>query len=394
MRIIHLATSLDGGAGIAAKNIVSSQIQIGLDAKILTRDHMTKSLKSLPKKYMGKFVTLFTRFVTVKKYGFISPISISTLDRAFLIRENPDIINVHNWYNFLSISDLEWLIKSFRVVFTLHDARLATGGCHTTLSCLEFKNLCKQCPASRLDYLVTYHKASMDTALTGEYTLVSPSKWLLDLLAESHIVKSSRNTRVISNPVEIEFTGPIKGTRNRRHTKALFIAANLEPHFKGLDLLITALEILDQDLEGSNLEVEFIGGISNPIKTEFKNISVKYRGVISRQDVQKEMFDADLLFVPSRSDNFPSVITEAQLSGVLVVATNVGGIPEMVSDENTGFLAEPNPSSLAVAIRRALWSKKNWVEIKRSAKVAAAERADNLRQAENYRALYEELTNG
>ena len=50
-------------------------------------------------------------------------------------------------------------------------------------------------------------------------------------------------------------------------------------------------------------------------------------------------------------DNLPTVIMEAMASGLPVVSTNVGGIPEMVTENETGFLA---PSGDAVALANAI----------------------------------------
>jgi glycosyltransferase involved in cell wall biosynthesis len=64
---------------------------------------------------------------------------------------------------------------------------------------------------------------------------------------------------------------------------------------------------------------------------------------------------ADVVVQPSLSDAFPGPILEAMASGLPVVATRVGGIPESVEHEKTGLLVEPgDPQALARAILRLL----------------------------------------
>jgi glycosyltransferase involved in cell wall biosynthesis len=54
-------------------------------------------------------------------------------------------------------------------------------------------------------------------------------------------------------------------------------------------------------------------------------------------------------------DNLPTVIMEAMATGLPVVSTTIGGIPEMVVENETGFLMQPNdPSALANAIEKVI----------------------------------------
>ena len=68
---------------------------------------------------------------------------------------------------------------------------------------------------------------------------------------------------------------------------------------------------------------------------------------------------ADLLVVPSRNEGRPVVILESLACGTPVVATRVGGIPELISDEHLGILVEPeNPDALATGISEGL--RRTW----------------------------------
>ena len=70
-----------------------------------------------------------------------------------------------------------------------------------------------------------------------------------------------------------------------------------------------------------------------------------------RADVMAVLAATDVLLHPSRMDAFPTALLEAGAAGVPVVASRVGGIPEIVADGETGFLLDPPVTSSALAQR-------------------------------------------
>jgi len=71
-----------------------------------------------------------------------------------------------------------------------------------------------------------------------------------------------------------------------------------------------------------------------------------------RSDVPAILGVTDVFVLPSIQEITPVAITEAQLAGVPVVATDVGGIPELIVNGQTGFLVPPeSPDSIAEALR-------------------------------------------
>jgi glycosyltransferase involved in cell wall biosynthesis len=61
----------------------------------------------------------------------------------------------------------------------------------------------------------------------------------------------------------------------------------------------------------------------------------------------------DVLVLPSYTEGLPRVVLEAQATGTPVIATRVGGVPEVIRDSETGLLVDPRrPSQLAKALDR------------------------------------------
>jgi glycosyltransferase involved in cell wall biosynthesis len=71
------------------------------------------------------------------------------------------------------------------------------------------------------------------------------------------------------------------------------------------------------------------------------------------------MKSSSLVVVPSRMESLPTTVKEAFFLNIPVVATNIGGIPELITHDKTGILVTPNNSdNLADAINNLLLDKR------------------------------------
>ena len=130
---------------------------------------------------------------------------------------------------------------------------------------------------------------------------------------------------------------------------------------KGHDLVIAAVELLSQS--GTYLELDIVGAGSQA--AQLKNRAamvdgVRLRGARPNEEVRSAYQGYDLFVMGSRvapsgdRDGIPVVLMEAAAAKLPIVATAVGGIPELIRAGVSGSLAEPTAASLAEAIRAAL----------------------------------------
>jgi glycosyltransferase involved in cell wall biosynthesis len=123
---------------------------------------------------------------------------------------------------------------------------------------------------------------------------------------------------------------------------------------KGHRYLLSAIGELSRTAPDVRLLVVGSGDLEQ-ISRVARELGIAERVVLAgfRRDVAACMQAIDVLVHPSLSDAFPQVILEAMAAARPVVATNIGGIPELVIDRKTGYLVQPaNPPALARAILR------------------------------------------
>lgn len=108
-------------------------------------------------------------------------------------------------------------------------------------------------------------------------------------------------------------------------------------------------------------------------------------GKLSLEGVKEKMKNCYCLAVPSISEGLPRVILEAMALAKPVIASRVGGIPELVKDGETGFLVDSgNVEQLAEKLRTLLSDKALTVEMGSSARMEIEEKFSNQRYIESY----------
>jgi len=130
-------------------------------------------------------------------------------------------------------------------------------------------------------------------------------------------------------------------TSSNNHPRLIFVG-NLHLN-KGLHVLIRALPLLREQLRGFLLIVVGEGPHKNYFQTLAHKLGVhnytKFTGRLPSTLLRKCLFNSSALIVPSIwPEPCPTVILEAMALGVPVVAAEIGGIPELVSDSHTGLL--------------------------------------------------------
>ena len=163
---------------------------------------------------------------------------------------------------------------------------------------------------------------------------------------------------------------------------------------KGIQHMIAALPEVARDIPDVRYLVVGDGDHRASLESAAAEAGVSDRVVFagSRTDVPRVLAACDLFVLPTLSDALPTVLAEASAAGVPIVASAVGGVPEMCIDGRNGILVPPgNASALAGACLRVLGDPDLVARMGVEGRAVARERYDIRTQAERLCQLYRHL---
>jgi glycosyltransferase involved in cell wall biosynthesis len=164
---------------------------------------------------------------------------------------------------------------------------------------------------------------------------------------------------------------------------------------KGFDIGLKAFSLLKAN--GSNALLNIIGGGGERANLEqlVKNLkledSVRFLGVLSRDEVSSTINQATIVLAPSILESFGLSILEAQQLQRPVIATRVQGIPEVISEGESGWLVPMNdPKSLAEAMGALLKNPEEAIKMGIQGRITSIEKFTIARNATEYEEVYQE----
>lgn len=410
--VLHITTSLTGGAGIAARRLHDAQRAAGVASRMAvarggTRDGDILNLTAekrgagVKERLVARGLKLERRLssrAVSRRLAFFSDDRVPGPDRLGS-RPEADVINLHWVANLL---DYRSFFRSLRerqpLVWTLHDMAPMTGGCHYAMDCERFTESCGACPLlgspAKRDLTRRIHrrKAAALAMLEPRTTrVVAPSHWLAEEAARSSLLKRFQ-IDVVPNGLDTNMFRPRdKGLAREmlglpRHGKILlFVAASVTDYRKGFDLLQRALSGLKAEMI---VTLAALGGYG----------SADIEGAVPLGRIENDRVlsyvysAADLFVAPTRADNLPNVLVEAMACGTPCVSFDVGGVPDVVRPDETGLLAPAEDvQGLQLAMERLISDDALRRRFgARGREMVETEFAEQ-RVAERYLALYEEL---
>jgi glycosyltransferase involved in cell wall biosynthesis len=317
---------------------------------------------------------------------------------ALVNMSDADIVHLH-WLNaeMMSVEDVGRIEKP--VVWTLHDMWAFCGAEH--------------CPADgrwREGYMSTNRRSNESgfdlnrwvwnrkrRAWKKPLQIVTPSNWLANCVRESALMEEWPVTS-IPNPIDTDVWKPIDRKLAREFFRlkqdAQFIAfgafGSEQASHKGYDLLLAALDHLRGQMP--HLEV-LIFGMACPKELPDLGFTLHYSGHLHDDLSLRVLYSAaDAVIIPSRIDNLPNIGVEAMACGTPVVAFDTCGLPDIVTHQQTGWLAKAfDAEELARGIQWVLADENRHSQLCLASRESAVQRYAYPVVAAQYKDLYEQV---
>jgi glycosyltransferase involved in cell wall biosynthesis len=317
-----------------------------------------------------------------------------------------DIINLHWVAEFQSVETIANLLKTGKpVVWTLHDENTYTGGCHYTAGCAKYQTDCRDCLQLKSNQSqVPYYNLKNKTNLWNEnLTIVTPSKWLAECAKKSCVFKGLR-VEVIPNSLETDIFKPKAKNLAKKEIGLepqsiilLFGAHSSKEKRKGFNQLLKAIKCCFQDDRFKNLAKS--GGIRilnfGPPQGELEELDIEIEsiGYVNDNDKLSTIYSAaDIFILPSLEDNLPNTMLEAMACGTPVVSFEVGGMPDVIQNGVTGYMAPCfNSEELGALILNLTFNEKKRKQMGKNCRKLIKTKFKLTDQAENYLELFEDL---
>ena len=351
MKILHINQSdINGGAAIAGYRLHQGLLNQSIDSRLLVKIIKTDSLlvEPLPRNKIDNYLSQISWRIGLNYINYISSFDIP----KHPFYQEADCLNLHNLHgDFFSYLAIPKLTKDKPAIFTLHDMWSFTGHCAYSYDCDRWQHGCGNCPYPdiyppiKLDNTYLEWKLKDWVYSKSNITIVSPSKWLTEKARQSilnrfpiHHIPYGIDTAAYQQLDREECRHILGVSQNQK--VLMFGAVSLKDQRKGSDLLIKSLQQLPSSLKLDILLL--ILGEGGEKIAEMVGIKTLNLGYVSSDRLKSIAFSASDLFVfPTRADNLPLVLQESMACGTPMVSFDIGGVPDLVRHNITGYLAKP-----------------------------------------------------
>ena len=410
MKVLHISTEAQlGGAGIAAYRLHKGLRSLGVESYMLVNKQMQRDdyIESPTSSYDKIMVRLAPRLERIPKHfsnltlDLVSPSWVPDRLSSRINKYKPDILNLH-WVNrgFMRIETLPRLRQP--VVWTLHDMWPFSGGEHyvgESIRYIEGYNANNR-PASETGLDINrwiWNRKKKSWSSLKNIVIAAPSKWLANCAGNSDLFRDFR-IAVLPNGVDHERLHPmdhgaVRSILGLPEGKKLILfgaGSATSDKRKGFHLLVEALKKLESEINPADYELVVFGATSGDDSFSMKT---HYLGCLQDEISMALVYAAaDVFVAPSLEDNLPNTVLESLSCGTPVVAFDIGGMPDMVSHKNNGYLAPGfDTTDLANGLLWVMDDKLRWEHLSHEARSTVVQSFTLQHSAGRYVDLYEEI---
>ena len=372
-----------GGASTAAARIAHALRQKGNTITRISSDGSAQSMFDEKTLFVGrKFLLINQCFRLIGKEHYAQPFRRNELLRQleYLLKAiKPHAISIHNLHG------ASWPIELVRkalehcpVIWTLHDCWSFLGSYYPSHS--------DPPPKSSLASIKRFWNLINNSHARHQLVAATPSHWMKNLAAPSHWKRNQ--VTCIPNPLPtniIQELDPVACKKAlglpQNLPVALIIAGNLSEDRKGGAMIGKILA----EMQNEKIQFLLVGNGAGATPENVKSL-----GFVNDNKLLNIIYcAADFLLHPAPIDNLPNTVAESLTAGTPVLAFAVGGIPEMVFPNKSGWLVkEYCHQTLLSKIKEIIFSH-GYKKLRDSSRKVALERFDSDTVAYQYQTLIE-----
>lgn len=238
----------------------------------------------------------------------------------------------------------------------------------------------------------------LEERLTGSASVViAVSNAVKRYLIDRNVIPEEKIT-VIYNAIDLEMFNPDQVTQTfQKDSSDLIIGSvgRLHPQ-KGFTVLLESFRLVHEQLPNVILEIVGDGVLRENLQDQAKKLNIadkiRFMGRIPHQEIVQKLSQWDLFVISSMWEGFGIAIIEAMAMEKAVVATNVGGIIEVIDNGINGYLVPPeSPTALAQRIIELLSNETKRVEMAKAAREKALKHFSIEQCVEKTKNVYDSL---
>lgn len=359
-----------GGAAIAMQRLVASLRLNGLEPRVVTLEGCDDPAIERTHARYGETRRLARKVRRAIKRAR-SPLTntMFTADwPAWDVSHHPavqaaDIVNVHWVAGFLNGDSIRRIALAGKaLVWTLHDQRAFTGGCHYTAGCDGFTDRCRACPqlvGEARDAARRTLRRAISALADVPITFIAPSRWLAAELERSACFNPALHAvHVVPYDIDTSRFSPGINKKEMRVRLGLPTAGlglvmgsvSLAEERKGARQAKKAVELLRDELRRSAYAgpPPFLVTYGEEA-VEIEGFACHHCGPQGQSGVIDILRACDVHLTMTREDNLPNTVMEALACGLPTVGTRVGGMPDMLEHGRHGWLVDRDDSRAAAA---------------------------------------------
>ncbi|MEA3343212.1 MAG: glycosyltransferase family 4 protein [archaeon] len=340
MKILHIASNYPpkiGGPATTVPQLCTELRKNNIECIVATHGYNGSKSKS-----SENGITVYrTKDSSAEFYNCLSAIKrtylLSRLAREIIKKEKTDIIHAHD----MNISAISGIIGSIGT----KTRKIAKYPGDLAWETANMKSLTAKTPEEffKKNSIKTkaYHLIQKFICMRYD-KIIAPSNYMKKWLIKNSSVNPQK-IRVIYNAINKEKYSPTEIMNLRKRllgkNKHLVISACRMVPWKGLDLLVKSFDNMPKD---TKLILVGDGPEKERLKSMAKGKNIEFTGKIDHSEIQAYLKASDIFVQPSHYEPSSIALLDCLATQTLIIASNVGGTPEIIEHKKTGILIKNN----------------------------------------------------